>query len=73
MVAAARLGPERKVRAPQGRMLANGEERRLYGKCHRKENANPRFGEDAKLKRWCKRPPALAVMQRLGKPHPEQG
>jgi len=48
----------RKVRAPQGTMLANGEGERSYGKCHRKENANPDLGRDAKLKRWCKRPPA---------------
>lgn len=30
---------ERKVRAPQGAMLANGEGERSHGKCHRKENA----------------------------------
>jgi len=29
----------RKVRAPQGTMLANGEGERSYGKCHRKEDA----------------------------------
>lgn len=30
----------RKVRAPQGTMLASGEGERSYGKCHRKENAD---------------------------------
>ena len=29
----------RKVRAPQGMMLANGEGEKSHGKCHRKENA----------------------------------
>ena len=55
-------------------MLANGEGKRFYGKCHRKENADLEVrgwklevGEirqpasadppEAKLKRWCKRPP----------------
>ena len=61
----------RKVRAPQGTMLANGEGERSYGKCHRKENATSLESRligglsalalakaEAKLKRWCKRPPA---------------
>jgi len=35
----------RKVRAPQGAMLANGEGERSHGKCHRKENADLRVGK----------------------------
>ena len=49
----------RKVRAPQGKALASGEgpEQSGYGKRHRKENDPKQFG--SKLKRWCKRPPAV--------------
>jgi len=34
-----RAGAERKVRAPTGSMLANGEARRRDGKCNRKQTA----------------------------------
>ena len=35
------VGGERKVRAPQDRVLGNAQSRRREGKCHRKETALP--------------------------------
>ena len=48
----------RKVRAPQGRKLANGQAGRPDGKRRRKEDSRCLFEVREKLKRWCKRPPA---------------
>jgi hypothetical protein len=39
-VAAARITGLRKVGAPQGRMLANGQSGRPEGKCHREQTAD---------------------------------
>ena len=58
----------RKVRAPQGRVVVNGNPRRLAGKCHRKQTAADAFSAAVRpgvtavrVKRWCKRPPASRV------------
>jgi len=46
MVAAAHTKAlQRKVRAPQGRMVANGDWGRPQGKCHRKQTARKGKGE----------------------------
>ena len=39
LVFGSNAGRERKVRAPQGRVLANSQARRLDGQCHREETA----------------------------------
>jgi len=39
------FGGGRKVRAPQGRMVPNGDRGRPQGKCHREETACRCFGE----------------------------
>jgi len=52
-------GPDqasRKVRTPQGRVLDNVQAGRPDGKRYRKENTRRMR---VKLKRWCKRPPAV--------------
>ena len=44
-ITAAAFGPERKVRAPQGRMPGNARSARAEGKCHRKQTARKGNGE----------------------------
>ena len=54
----------RKVRTPQGRMLGNSQAGRPDGKCNREQTADGLWGShipgaQVRVKRWCKRPPAL--------------
>ncbi len=65
--------PGRKVRAPQGRVLANGQEGRPYGKCHRNYTADPVSAScghvmEARVK-WCGKS-APAVGQPAGRVNP---
>jgi len=71
-MSAASFGRSRKVRTPQGRMpdnIRNGEPfGEAVGQGHRKKHLTPTLSERrgrrrGKVKRWCKRPPAFAVMQ----------
>ncbi len=55
-MAAVRSGGSRKVGTPQGRVLANGQSRRLAGECHREQTAGP---VSARVKRCGKSAPAL--------------
>ena len=54
-LAAAVTGGGRKVRAPQGRVLANGQSEQSAGKCHREQTAAPRGS--ARVKRCGKSAP----------------
>ena len=47
----------RKVRTPQGRVLGNAQAGKPDGKCHREQTADG-LRAQARVKRWCKRPPA---------------
>jgi hypothetical protein len=68
---AAVFGP-RKVRTPQGTVLGNSQAGQPDGKCSRKQTANG-LRTQARVKRWCKRPPVLRVTGAACKPHREQG
>lgn len=48
-------GGSRKVRAPQGRVVANSHPGKPAGQCHREQTAAPHGA--VRVKRWCKRPP----------------
>src|SRR3990172_7248603 len=79
-------GGARKVRAPQGRVPGNtpagrpadratemnrsARERGLHAST---SGGALRAKRGARVKRWCKRPPAVPAMGRPGNPHPEQG
>src|SRR5262249_17830301 len=60
----------RKVRAPQGKVLANGQSERSAGKCHRKQTAV--LKKAARVKRCGKSAPRPGRPGRQGKPHLEQ-
>ena len=69
---AAVASQSRKVRTPQDRELGNAQAGRPDGKCHRNQTADGRRAQ-ARVKRWCKRPPASRETGMAGKPLPEQG
>ena len=50
MIAGLLLADRRKVRAPQGRMVANGDRGRPQGKCHRKYTAQRMLGKGEKAR-----------------------
>jgi hypothetical protein len=68
---AAVFGP-RKVRTPQGTVLGNSQAGQPDGKCSRKQTADG-LRTQARLKRWCKRPPVHRVTGAACKPHRVQG
>ena len=53
-------------------MRANGSAAQADGQCNR-EGYCPCCKAWARVKRWCKRPPARSAMGAAGKPHREQG
>ena len=55
----------RNVRAPQGRTVGNTHPEQSARKCNRKQTAC-RLGEQVRVKRWCKRPPAARVIGPAG-------
>lgn len=69
-MAAGGASRQRKVRAPQDRMPANGRASRGDGKCNRKQTATAQAG--VRVKRRGKSSPRSWRHGRHGKPHPVQ-
>jgi len=67
-VIAVEFAPLRKVRTPQGTKPGKSRDGVTCRQGHR--NIPP---VRVRVKRWCKRPPAVAAMQQSGNPFWEQG